>query len=1181
MEQTSSFTHLHVHTEYSLLDGAIRIRDLIHKTREYGMDSVAITDHGSMHGALKFYQQARAQEIKPIIGCEFYVAPKSRLDKSGARSASEAASHLVLLAMDEKGYKNLLRLSSIAQLEGFYYRPRIDREVLARYNQGLIALTACLHGIVPIHILQGNIGLAVQEATFLQNIFHDRLYLEIQQNGLEKQSVVNQALAEISHKTGVPLVATNDCHYLNKEDAEAHDILLCIQTNRTIKDQNRFAIESSELYFKPPAVMAEQFAETPAALHVTREIAGRCNLEIPLGKNFFPAFPVPDGETPESLFEQQARSGLALRLDHMREHAGLTREEEKKYPQQLELELEVIKEKGFSGYFLIVADFINWAKEHEIPVGPGRGSAAGSVVAYAMGITDVDPLPYGLFFERFLNKERVSLPDIDVDFCQERRGEVIEYVQQAYGGADHVAQIITFGSMKAKAVIRDVGRAMAIPLGEVDAIAKLVPDELNMTIDKAMAKEPRLKVMMEQDPEKKKLIDIARSLEGIARHASTHAAGVVISPDPMYEHLPLFRGAGGETLTQFDMKDTEKTGLIKFDFLGLKTLTVIDRARKIIRLSAGKEIDLAAIPLDDPKTYELYSRGDTEGVFQMESSGMKGLAIKMKPDVFTDLIAMVALYRPGPLGSGQVDTFVDVKHGRKPADYPLPQLQPILQETYGVIVYQEQVMAIANLLAGYSLGDADNLRRAMGKKIKEAMAREKDIFLAGCEKNNIPKDKANFIFDQMETFAEYGFNKSHSAAYALVSYQTAWLKVHYPTEFMAALISCDMHDTDKVGRYLSECRDHDIDVLPPDINESFSDFTVVDDRIRFGLAAVKNVGGNALDTILNERQKEGPYTSLGNFCRRVDSRKVNRRVIESLIKTGAFDSLGHNRPQFLAVLDDAIRQGQCFQRKKDSAQMSLFGDLGDDTAEDYITQLDYPDIADCEEKERLVMEKEMLGFYLSGHPLDRFQHEIQAVSDTHIARLGDWPEKTPVRVAGVVSSLKKFTTKKSGELMAFATLEDQNGQVEMVVFPKPYAEFGSLLEQETPVLVVGEKETESEKTKILVTSLHTLEEAMDQQVESARLLLSAETVGHTETTRLRETLRNSPGPCPVTVTLHFHDRGEVDIKLPDTLSIRPARSLQEAIGSLFGKNALFLRRRRLEATQRGNGRRGAGSRTKN
>jgi len=1150
----AEFVHLHVHTQYSLLDGAIRIDDLLKKCRELGMAAVSITDHGAMHGALEFYVKAKKAGIKPIIGCEFYIAPQSRKKHSGAKSSSDAAFHLVLLAMDTSGYKNLMKLASIAQLEGFYYKPRIDMETLAAHNEGLIAMTACLHGGIPHLILNGNMDGARREAKALQQIFKDRFYFELQDNGIKEQKKVNKGLKKLSKELSIPLVATNDCHYLNNDEAFAHEVLLCIQTGRTINDKNRFKFATNELYFKSPEEMQERFKDFPEALAATTQIAERCNLELEFGQHHFPNFPVPEGETISSHFEKLARKGLKERLAVLHEKGKLTPELEKTYQERLELEIDVIKAMEFPGYFLIVADFINWAKDQKVPVGPGRGSGAGSLVAYCLRITEIDPMLYGLIFERFLNIERKSLPDFDIDFCQERRGEVFHYVQDKYGGSDYVAQIITFGSMKARAVIRDVGRALDMPFGEVDRIAKLIPDQLKITIQDAIEQEPRLKDLQKRDEKVATLLSVAQVLEGLSRHMSTHAAGVVISPEPMVEYLPLCKGPKGEILTQYDMKYTEKTGLIKFDFLGLKTLTVIDRAVKLIEADLENPLDINAIPLDDPKTYDLLCKGDALGVFQLESSGMRALLTNMKPEVFTDLIALVALYRPGPMESGMVGNFVDTKHGKKPAHYPLPQLKPVLEETYGVIVYQEQVMKIANILANYSLGDADILRRAMGKKIPEVMADEKEKFMLGAEKNKIPKDKAEYIFDLMAKFAGYGFNKSHSAAYALIAYQTAYLKAHFPAQFMAALLSCDMNNTDKVVTYISECRDNEIEVLPPDINESDRDFTVVDDRIRFGLAAVKNVGGAALDSIIEERLSEGPYKSLEDFCCRVDLRRVNRRVLESLIKAGAFDSLGFKRSQLFAILDQALEQGQAAQRDRLSGQISLFAVMSDEKEQQH-TNIEIPDIPDWTEQEKLTFEKETVGFYLTGHPLDDFREDILSVTDTNLSEKKQWLEGQNLRVGGLIRDIKNRKTKK-GDPMAVIIMEDIAGTVEVVIFPELYARCASILHDDTPIVIEGYVKKDERGDNIIANQVDTLAAAREKYTASARIMLRSDHVNRQNLEALKKVFFRHHGPCPVSLTLHFSGRGEVDLEIPQDITIKPSREFTAEVNLTMGEEVI-------------------------
>ena len=1161
----ADFVHLHVHTQYSLLDGAIRINDLLEKCKEFGMPAVAVTDHGAMHGALEFYVKAKKAGVKPIIGCEFYIAPQDRKKHSGAKSSSDAAFHIVLLAMDKTGYKNLLKLASIAQLEGFYYKPRIDRETLITHNEGLIALTACLHGGIPHLILNGNMAAARKETKALHKVFADRLYFELQDNGIKEQKKVNKGLKKLSQEFSIPLVATNDCHYLNRDEAFAHEVLLCIQTGRTINDKGRFKFATDELYFKSPDEMRERFKDLPDALAATVNIAERCNLELEFGEHHFPNFPLPEGDTIDTYFARLAREGLEERLAAIHARGELTAELEKTYRERLEMEIEVIKTMEFPGYFLIVADFINWAKDKRIPVGPGRGSGAGSLVAYCLRITEIDPMPYGLIFERFLNIERKSLPDFDIDFCQERRGEVFHYVQEKYGGSDHVAQIITFGSMKARAVIRDVGRALDMPFGDVDRIAKLIPEQLKITIKEAIEQEPRLRDAEKRDEKVASLLSIAKVLEGLSRHMSTHAAGVVISPEPMVEYLPLCKGPKGEILTQYDMKYTEMTGLIKFDFLGLKTLTVIDRAIKLVEADLGNPLNLDAIPLDDPKTYDLLCKGDALGVFQLESSGMRALLTSMKPEVFSDLIALVALYRPGPMESGMVGNFVDTKHGKKPANYPLPQLKPVLEETYGVIVYQEQVMKIANILANYSLGDADILRRAMGKKIPEVMANEKEKFMAGAEKNDIPKDKAEYIFDLVAKFAGYGFNKSHSAAYALIAYQTAYLKAHYPAQFMAALLSCDMNNTDKVVTYINECRDHEIEVLPPDINESYQDFTVVEDRIRFGLAAVKNVGEAALDSIIEERSTDGFYTSLEDFCCRVDLRRVNRRVLESLIKAGSFDSLGLKRSQFFAILDQALELGQAAQRDRLSGQISLFAVMASDDEQQH-TKIDIPSIPEWTEQEKLSFEKETVGFYLTGHPLDDYREDILTVTDTNLSEKKKWLEGQNLRVGGLIRDIKNRKTKK-GDPMAVITMEDIAGTVEVVIFPELYAKCVSILHNDAPIVIEGSVKKDERGDNIIANGVDTLEAARDKYTAGALIKLHSDRVNRQNLEALKKVFYRYHGSCPVSLTLHFAGRGEVDLEIPQDIRIKPCRDFTAEVNRTMGEPVITYEKKPVESQQ--------------
>ncbi|MGH7771937.1 MAG: DNA polymerase III subunit alpha, partial [Candidatus Binatia bacterium] len=929
----SRFVHLHCHTQYSLLDGANKIEPLLERVKELKQPALAMTDHGNMFGAIEFYSEALRHGIKPIIGCEIYVAPTSRFERKGVdKGNKEYNHHLILLAMNMEGYRNLCKLVTAGYMEGFYYKPRVDKELLKEHNRGLIALSACLQGEVASALWADQIEKARTAAETYASIFGDRYYLEVQDNKLSQQEKVNSMLVELGRELSIPVVATNDCHYREREDSEAHDVLLCVQTGKTVQDENRMRMATDELFVKSAEQMKKGFDYYPEAVERTLEIAGRCNLELEFGNYHFPRFDSPKAMSLDDYLDELAHKGLAERLEGPQNSESRIQnpESRKLYEERLNFELSVIKGMQFSGYFLIVADFINYAKDHGIPVGPGRGSAAGSLVAYALKITDLDPIRHGLLFERFLNPERRSMPDIDVDFCIRGRDQVIQYVKQKYG-SDKVAQIATFGTLKAKAAIKDVGRALGFSFAETDAIAKLIPapkQGFDYPLTDAIKMEPRLQGLMKSDPRVQDLIGHALRLEGLTRHTSTHAAGVVLSNLPLVDHVPLYLDKDGGIVTQFDMESVEKIGLIKFDFLGLKTLTLIHDCLKLIQASRGSEIDLNSLPLDDKQTYRLLCSGNTTGIFQLESAGIREMTVKIRPNCFEDLVAILALFRPGPLDSGMAEEYIKRKHGREKIRYLHSSLEPILKDTYGVIVYQEQVMQIARELACYSMGEADILRRAMGKKDPEEMASQRERFIQGARKKKIDARKAAEIFDQMETFARYGFNKSHSAAYALISYQTAYLKAHYPVEFMAALMSSEMGNTDKVIKNLAECREMGIEVLPPDIDESRSDFTPVGNKIRFGLAAVKNVGEKAVEVILQSREREGAFKSLFDFCRRVDLSAVNRRVVESLVKCGAFDSTGVSRAGMMAALDDAIKMGQSYQKGRQSNQIDIFDALG-------------------------------------------------------------------------------------------------------------------------------------------------------------------------------------------------------------------------------------------------------------
>lgn len=1138
------FVHLHLHSQYSLLDGAIRFEELFPLVKKYGMKAVALTDHGNMFGAIEFYQGAISHGIKPIIGCEVYVAPGSRFERD-AKGLKDAAYHLTLLIQDMEGYRNLNRLVSLAHLEGFYYKPRIDKELLEKYNGGLIALSGCLKGEIPHLLLQGQYEEAKRVASWFKEVFSGgRFYLEVQDNGLEEQHRINGTIFRLGKELGIKPVATNDCHYLRPEDAQVHDVLLCIQTGKTLKDPKRMKFSSEQFHLRSPQEMEVLFSSYPEALANTLEIAERCNLDLHFDTYHLPHFSPPEGESLDQYLSRLAHEGLEGRLKE-----GGKEKEKNRYLRRLREELDVINSMGFAGYFLIVADFVNYAKRKGIPVGPGRGSAAGSLVAYALGITDIDPLEYDLLFERFLNPERISLPDIDVDFCYEGRDEVIRYVTSKYG-KEKVAQIITFGKMQAKAVVRDVGRVLDMPYKEVDLIAKLIPNTLNITLDQALKMEPRLRELTERDPQVAQLIGLARKLEGMVRHASTHAAGVVIANRPLTEYLPLYRGTGGEIVTQYAMKDVEKIGLVKFDFLGLKTLTIMKKAVQLIKETRGVELDLGRLPLNDRKTLRLLAEGDTTGVFQLESSGMRELLRKLKPSSFKDLIALVALYRPGPLGSGMVEEFIKRRHKKAEITYEHPALKRILEDTYGVIVYQEQVMMIASRLADFSLGEADILRRAMSKKDPEEMEKLKERFIAGATKKGLSEEKAREIFEKIAKFAEYGFNKSHSTAYAMIAYQTAYLKAHFPQEFMAALLTCDMDNSDKVMRYVGECREKGIEILPPDVNQSEWGFTVEGGerpRIRYGLGAIKNVGAGAVEAIVEERRRGGAFKDLFDFCERVDSRKVNRRVIESLIKAGAFSSTGANRSQLMAVLDEAMEWGARNQKEKKSKQPILFAGLQSRK------EKRLPEMEEWTEGQILSAEKQVFGFYFTSHPFSRFQKKAHELTSLDTEALEELESGKLVRVAGVTSEVKELSTKK-GERMARLVLEDLKGRVEVIVFPDLYQKSRLLLGDESPLLVEAILEKDDDgRPRLRARELFSLEEVKEVPAKRVSISLRADGIGRDHLLGLARILKENRGDCKAYLRISFSSK-EVTVSLP--FGLAPTEELKKSVEGFLGYRAV-------------------------
>jgi DNA polymerase-3 subunit alpha len=1160
---TPDFVHLHVHTQYSLLDGAIRIDDLLQRAAQFGMHSVATTDHGTMFGAVEFYEKATKAGIKPVIGIEIYVAPRSRFDKTPIDNRDLC--HLVLLAENQEGYRNLCKLASVAQLEGFYYKPRIDKQILRENSKGLIAMTACLHGEIPRRIQDGRMEIADAAAREYLEIFgENRFFLEVQNNGIEIQDRVNEALLDMSQRLSIPLVASNDCHYLDREDVRAHDVLLCIQTGKTIQDTNRLQFRTDQLYLKSKEEMYASFNSYPDALSNTVDIARRCNLEFDFKTYHFPKFDTGSEQTADELFEQNVRQGFVNLLERVK--SMNPQFDEAIYRDRLNYEIAVIKEMGFSGYFLIVADFIRYAKESGVPVGPGRGSAAGSLVAYSLGITDLDPIYHGLIFERFLNPARKSMPDIDVDFCIDGREDIYKYVVDKYGGGDYVAQIITFGKLKTRAVIRDVGRALDIPLRDVDTIAKMVPDVLNISLDEALKQEPRLTELVEKDPKVAELIRICRVLEGLPRHASTHAAGVVIADRPLIDYLPLYKGKKGEVVTQFDMKIVEKIGLVKFDFLGLRNLTVIAKTLDLIARQGKTPPDLEKIELTDAATYRLLAAGDTTGVFQLESSGMKDLLVRLRPECFDDIIALVALYRPGPMESGMIDDYVARKHGKKAVEYMVPELEPILRETYGVIVYQEQVMKIAADLANYSMAEADDLRKAMGKKIVKIMARHRQRFVEGAVANKIPEKKAKKLFDLIEKFGGYGFNKSHSAAYALIAYQTAFLKAHFAVEIMASLLTSEMHSTDGVVKFIAECRHHDIPILPPDINKSDTEFTVDGSQIRFGLVAVKNVGESAIESIIASRTDQ-PFESLFDFCERVDLKKVNKRVIESLIKCGAFDSTGAKRSQLMAALESALEYGQRVQKERNDPQMGLF-DLGDNQPS--INAPVLPEIGEWDGKQFLIFEKESVGFYLSGHPLTRHEEVLDKFTNANAISIKELKDGGVVRIGGLVRSTKNIKTKK-GELMAFVTIEDMHGSVEVIVFSRVFSDVRDLLVEDRPVLVQGQVQKDEKSVKILADKVIPIDKAEETWAASVHFNLEISRTDREGLENLHAILKRHPGLCPAFLHLRSPDNADSIIALPDGFKLKAGGALTREVNGFLGYQAVETRCRAVTASAAVNG----------
>jgi DNA polymerase-3 subunit alpha len=1161
----AEFTHLHLHTDYSLLDGACDVEKLVQRVASIGQKSVAITDHGNIYGAVHFFDAAKKHGVQPILGCELYICKKEdhREDPQG-----DDYNHLLVLAENEEGYRNLVRITSEASLHGFYKKPRVSKKYLGEHAKGLIGFSGCLAGELCENLMAGKYEAAKTAAAQYEEIFgRGNFFLEIQDQGLELEKKIHADLFRLEKELDIPLVATNDSHYLCEDDAHAHEVLLCVQTAGSINDPKRFKFDSDQFYVKTAGEMEKLFSHAPEVVSRTMQFAERCHFKLSKVDNPFPEFAVPPGHTIDSYFEEVCRQGLRKRLDtavRNLESRGVLRTPVHEYETRLNFEIGIIKQMKYSGYFLIVWDFIKYARDHGIPVGPGRGSATGSLVAYAMEITNIDPMQNVLLFERFLNPERVTMPDIDVDFCQNRRGEVIEYVTRKYG-REQVAQIITFNTMAAKAAIKDVGRALDMPYGDVDRIAKLVPATIGITIDRALQDSPQLQEAYDSTPQIRELIDTAKKLEGLVRGAGVHASAVVIAPRPLTELVPLNRTKNEEIVTAYDMNAVEKMGLLKMDFLGLATLTVITDCLKLIEQTRGEKLDIEAVPMDDSETMKrVFHTALTSGVFQFESPGMRDILRRYKPDTVEDLTALNALYRPGPMD--MIDDFIERKWGRRKVEFLVPDLEGILKDSYGVIVYQEQVMRIANVLASYSLGEADLLRRAMGKKDPEAMAKQRDRFLSGAAALGHPKAPVAEVFDQMEKFSGYGFNKSHSAAYALVAYHTAYLKTHYPVEFMSALLTSEISKPENVVKYIKECREMEIPVEPPDVRYSGADFTPHGEKIRFGLTAIKNVGRNAIDSILaarDELTKEGrSFSGFQEFCEKIDLRLLNKRVVESLIKAGALDSFGR-RAQLLDAMDKTMERAQKAQRDREAGQAGLFG-IFNAPAEGAKND-DLPNVPELDETQRLQMEKEVLGFFVSGHPLDKYSEKLRnlpSVLDVAKAletkpapsngRRGQAPENE-ISVAGVIVGLKVAKSKRSGELYAQAALEDATGKIDLICFPRDYERLAEPLRIEVPVLVRGQLRAEEEAApKLAVSGIQALEDVKVRLPSNVRLRISLDRVSESILSELRDLVVSAPGPARL--MLNVEQKGQYCVVMePEGFKVAADRAFMEKAELLLGR----------------------------
>lgn len=1158
----SNFVHLHVHSEYSLLDGMCRLDKVLDKARRLGMPAVAVTDHGNMHSAVEFYLKAKEYGVKPIIGIETYVAPGSRFDKK-ADGVKDASFHLILLAKDYTGYKNLMKLSSSGFLEGFYYKPRIDKEILKKHSEGLIALSACLKGELAYYFSSDRIKEAETSLKEYLDIFgKENYFLELHNHGIEEQKKYNKWLIEVSKKYGIELVATNDCHYIDADDSFMHEILLCIQTATNLDDPKRMKLQTQQFWFKSESEMRSLFPEFPQALENTVKIAERCNLQLDFTKQYLPIFRPPEGQTQETYLKKLCDEGLKRRYPKVTEEIK----------SRLNHELDIINKMKYPSYFLIVSDFIRYARENSIPVGPGRGSAAGSLVSYLLGITNIDPLLNGLLFERFLNPSRVSLPDIDIDFCDKRRDEVIDYVRKKYG-KDNVAQIITFGKLGAKAVIRDAARGLGFNYGEADVIAKLIPDELNITLSRAIEIEPKISSLIREDRRVAQLFEVCSGLEGLVRNASTHAAGIVISEVPLVENAPLCTGNKGEIITQYSMKPLETIGLLKMDFLGLKTLSVIQDTVDLVFKNSGEKIDIDRIPLNDRKSFELLNNAQTIGVFQLESNGMRDLSKKIGINDIKDISALVALFRPGPMN--MLDDYVARKHGRIPIKYDHSLLEPILKDTYGIMLYQEQVMKCANVIAGFTMAEADTLRQIMGKKKIDKMAEQRGKFIDGAAKNKVPHNLAEKIFETIERFAEYGFNASHSAAYAMIAYETAYLKAKHPLQYMAALLTSEINNMDKVTMYLDECKGMGIEILPPDINESESNFTPIVNAnfsgkvknnknktgdyigsIRFGLTAIKNVGGSAVNSIIESKKSGGRYIDLLNFMERIDSRAVNKKVIESLIKCGALDSFGYKRQQLFNAVEAIIQKANEMQRLRLSGQTSFFEMLEKDNKEEKIK---IPESEEWPKAEMLSYEKELLGFYITGHPLAEYEGIIKYYSAMRSKQLVQLNIETSVTVCGLITGIKNTVTKRDAKKMAILTLEDLEGAIEAVVYPTPYELYSKYIEENKPIFIKGNAQPKEDKPRIIVKEIMPLEDTIKKMTESVEINVFESELNDDILEQIKNILRRHTGNSPIRLNINMQDGEKVAMEINSDLKVSPSQQFLAGLESIVGKGRILVK----------------------